>query len=125
MKWLLLIVLASLIFLGWALLSSGGAEAAGVLLILIAVGFALSLSLRVTELRTAHDKKNHEIITGSPPRIWSLMKFAGYEVTDLRWERKIFGGYWIRRRIVHAHDFPTAHRRSAQKSRTEQGLPKL
>lgn len=117
MKWLLLIAVASLIYSGWALLSLGAAVAASVLLIFIELGLALSLWLRVAQLRTKHIINDDEIITGSPPLIWYLTKFEGYEITDLRWAQKIFGGYSIRRRLVHARDWPTADRRSAEESR--------
>lgn len=113
MKWLLLVALAALIYSGWALLSLGAAVAASVLLIFIELGLAFSLWVRVAELRTRYIINGDEIITGSPPLIWYLRKFEGYEITDLRWSRKIFGGYWTRRRLVHARDFPRAHRRAA------------
>ena len=119
MKWLLLLTLASLIYATWALLSLGAGMAASVILIFIELGLALSFWLRIAELRTKHIVNSDEIITGSPPLIWYLRKFEGYEVTDLRWERKIFGGFWIQRRLVHARDFPRAPRRSIGVSRTK------
>lgn len=117
MKWLLLGALASLIYSGCALLSLDATVAASVILIFIQLGLALCLWIRVAELRTRYIINDDEIITGSPPLIWYLRKFEGYEITDLRWSPKIFGGYWIRRRLVHARDWPTARRGSAEESR--------
>ncbi len=116
MKWLLLIVLAFLIFFAWTQLSSDGTRAASVLLIFIELGLALSLWIRIVELRTRHIINDDEIITGSPLIIWYLTRFEGYEITDLRWAQKIFGGYWVRTRLVHTRDFPKARRRSGEVS---------
>ncbi len=125
MKWLLLGALASLIYSDWALLSLGAGVAASVVLILIHLGLALSLWIRVAELRPRHHIKKCEIVTGSPLLIWYLTKFVGYEIAGLRWGRKLFGGYWIRKRLVHPRDFPAAHSGSAEESSTERGPSKL
>jgi len=125
MKWLLLGALASLIYSDWALLSLGAGVPASVILILIQLGLALTLWIRVAESKPRQHMKKCEIVTGSPLLIWYLTKFVGYEIAGLRWERKLFGGYWTRKRLVHPLDFPAAHGGSAEESSTEQGPSKL
>ena len=68
---------------------------------------------------TMNISKKFEIITGSPLRIWYLTKFAGYEISYLTWEPKLFGGFRIRKRLVQVGDFPLARKPSSVAPRAQ------